>query len=108
MEVIVTIVRLIYHDVSCIRLELEVADAVLLYVSHHIGEHTLDEVGTDTSRIVFLATQPLGYVPDKVPQVKGGKGGLQSDGYGYMLPVISPLSDCITDFFQFLIIIDIW
>ena len=52
------------------------ADAVLLYVLHHIGKHTLDEVGTDTSRIVFLAAQSLGYIPDKVPQVKGGKGGL--------------------------------
>ena len=67
MEVIVTIVRLIYHDVSCIRLELEVADAILLDVSHHIREHTLDEVCTDTSRIVFLAAQSLGYIPDKVP-----------------------------------------
>ena len=91
MEVIVALVRLVYHDVPCIRLELEVADAVLLYVSHYIGEHTLDEVGTDTSCIVFLAAQSLGYVPDKVPQVKGGKGGLQPDGYEYVPPVISPL-----------------
>ena len=67
------------------------ADAVLLYVSQHIGEHAFDEVGTDTSCIVFLAAQPLGYVPDKVPQVKGGKGGLQPDGYEYVPPVISPL-----------------
>ena len=67
MEVIVTIVRLIYHDVSCIRLELEVADAILLDVSHHIREHTLDKVCTDTSRIIFLAAQSLGYIPDKVP-----------------------------------------
>ena len=67
MEVIVTIVRLIYHDVSCIRLELEVADAVLLDVSHHIREHTLDKVCTDKSGIVFLAAQSLGYIPDKVP-----------------------------------------
>ena len=67
MEVIVALVRLVYHDAASIRLELEVADAVLLNVSHHIGEHTLDEVGTDTSRIVFLAAQSFGYVPDKVP-----------------------------------------
>ena len=67
MEVIVTLVRLVYHDAASIGLELEVADAVLLDVSQHIGEHTLDEVGTDTSRIVFLAAQSLGYVPDKVP-----------------------------------------
>ena len=108
MEVIVALVRLVYHDVPCIRLELEVADAVLLYVSQHIGEHTFDEVGTDTSRVVFLAAQPLGYIPNKVPQVKGSQGGLQPDGQRYMLPVISPASDCITEFFQFLIIIDIW
>ena len=62
METIVTLVRLVYHDVPSIGLELEVADAVLLDVSHHIGEHTLDEVGTDTSRIVFLAAQSLGYI----------------------------------------------
>ena len=67
MEVIVTLVRLIYHDAASIGLKLEVANAVLLNVSHYIGEHTLDEVGTDTSRVVLLAAQPLGYVPDKVP-----------------------------------------
>lgn len=67
MEVIVTLVRLVYHDAASIRLKLEVADAVLLDVSHHIGEHTLDEVCTDTSRIVFLAAQPLGYIPNKMP-----------------------------------------
>ena len=67
MEMIVPLVRLVYHDVPRVRLELEVADAVLLDVSHHIGEHTLDEVGTDTSRIVFLAAQSPRYVPDKVP-----------------------------------------
>ena len=66
MEVIVALVRLVYYDISCIRLELEIADAILLDVSHYIGEHTLDEVCTDTSRIVFLAAQSLGYVPDKM------------------------------------------
>lgn len=64
---IVAFVRLVYHDVPSIRLELEVADAILLDVSHYIREHTLDEVGTDTSRIVFLAAQSLGYIPNKVP-----------------------------------------
>ena len=67
MEVIVAFFWLVYHDAASIGLELEVADAVLLDVSHYIGEHALDEVGTDTSRIVFLAAQSLGYVPDKVP-----------------------------------------
>ena len=67
MEMIVTLVRLVYHDIPHIRLKLEIADAVLLYISHHIGEHTLDEVGADTFRIVFLAAQSLGYIPDKVP-----------------------------------------
>ena len=54
MEVIVTLVRLVYHDAASIRLELEVADAVKFYVLHHIWKHTLDKVGTDTSRIVFV------------------------------------------------------
>lgn len=67
VEMVVIFIRLVYYDISCIRLELEIADAVLLDVSHHIWEHTLDEVSTDTSRIVFLAAQSLGYVPDKVP-----------------------------------------
>ena len=66
MEVIVALFWLVYNDAASIGLELEVADAVLFYVSHHIGKHTLDEVGTDTSRIVCLAAQPLGYVPDEV------------------------------------------
>ena len=64
---IVAFVRLVYHDVPSIRLELEVADAILLDVSHYIREHTLDEVCTNTSCIVFLAAQSLGYIPDKVP-----------------------------------------
>ena len=71
MEVIVTLVRLVYHDVSSIGLELEVADAVKFYVLHHIGKHPFDKDGAYLARIVFLAAQPLGYVPDKVPQVKG-------------------------------------
>ena len=64
---IVTLIRLVYHDAASIRLKLEIADAVLLDVSHHVREHTLDEVCTDTSRIVFLAAQSLGYIPDEVP-----------------------------------------
>ena len=60
MEVIVVLIRLVYHDVPRIRLELEIADAVLLDVSHHIGEHALDEVCTDTSCVVFLAAKALG------------------------------------------------
>ena len=66
MEVIVTIFGFIYHDVACIGLELEIADAVNFYVSHCIGEHTFDEDGAYFTRVVFLAAQPLGYVPDKV------------------------------------------
>ena len=43
MELIVTLVRLVYHDIPYIWLKLEITDAVLLDVSHHIGEHALDE-----------------------------------------------------------------
>ena len=67
MEVIVTLVRLVYYDISCIGLELEVAYAVQFYVSHHVWKHPLDEDGAYFARVVFLAAQPLGYVPDKVP-----------------------------------------
>ena len=30
MEVTVTLVRLVYHDISCVWLKLEVADAVIM------------------------------------------------------------------------------
>ena len=42
---IVTLVRLIYNDVTCIGLEFEVAYTVKFYVSHHIGEHTISPTG---------------------------------------------------------------
>ena len=45
MEVIVTLVRLVYHDAASIWLKLEVADAVKSYVSHHVWKHPLDEDG---------------------------------------------------------------
>ena len=67
MEMIVTLVWLVYHDAASIRLELEIAYAVKFYVSHHIREHTLDEDGAYFASVVFLAAQPLGYVPYKVP-----------------------------------------
>ena len=108
MEAIIAFSWLVYHDAASIGLKLEIAYAVKFYVSHHVRKHPLDEDGAYFARIVFLAAQPLGYVPDKMPQVKGGQGGLQPDGYRYMLPVIGPLSNSITEFFQFLIVIDIW
>ena len=72
MEMIVTLIWLVYHDVPHIRLKLEVADAVKFYVLHHTGKHPFDKDGAYFARIVFLAAQPLGDVPDEVPQVKGG------------------------------------
>jgi hypothetical protein len=56
MEMIVTLVRLVYHDVPCIGLELEVADAILLNVSHYVRKHTLNEDGAYFARVVFLKT----------------------------------------------------
>ena len=41
MEVIVILVRLVYHDISCIWLKLEIADAVKFYVSQHVWKHPL-------------------------------------------------------------------
>ena len=70
MEVIVAFVRLVYHDAASIGLELEVADAAKFYVLHHVGKHPLDKDGAYFACIVFLAAQPLGYVPHKMPQVK--------------------------------------
>ena len=55
MEVIVILVRLVYHDISCIWLKLEIADAVKFYVSHHVWKHPLDEDGAYFARVVFLA-----------------------------------------------------
>ncbi len=63
MEVIITLVRLVYHDAASIRLKLEIADAVKFYVSHHVWKHPLDEDGAYFACVVFLAAQSLGYVP---------------------------------------------
>ena len=54
MEVIVTLVRLVYYDAASIRLKLEVADAVKFYVFHYVRKHTLNEDGAYFARIVFL------------------------------------------------------
>ena len=66
MEVIVTLVRLVYHDVPHIRLKLEIADAIKFNVYHYVWKHPLNEDGAYFDRVVFLAAQPLGYIPDKV------------------------------------------
>ena len=36
MEMIVTLIRLVYHDATLVRLELENTDAILLDVLHHM------------------------------------------------------------------------
>ena len=38
---IVTLIRLVYHDAASIGLKLEIADAVKFYVSHHVWKHPL-------------------------------------------------------------------
>jgi len=55
MEVIVTLVRLVYHDAASIRLKFEIAYAVKFHVSHHVWKHPLDEDGAYFASIVFLA-----------------------------------------------------
>ena len=55
MEMIVTLVRLIYQDVPSIGLKFEIADAVKFYVSHHVWKHPLDKDGAYFARVVFLA-----------------------------------------------------
>ena len=63
---IVAFVRLVYHDVPHIRLKLEIADAIKFNVLHYVWKHPLNEDGAYFARVVFLAAQPLGYIPDKV------------------------------------------
>ena len=66
MEMIVTLIRLVYHDATLVRLELEITDTVLLDVLHHIGKHRLDEVCTCITVIAGLGTQTFTYIPNKV------------------------------------------
>ena len=66
MEMIVTLVRLIYQDVPSIGLKFDIADAVKFDVSHYVWKHPLNEDGAYFARVVFLAAQPLCYIPDKV------------------------------------------
>ena len=63
---IVTLVRLIYQDVPSIGLIFEIAHVVKFDVSHYVWKHPLNEDGAYFARVVFLAAQPLGYIPDKV------------------------------------------
>jgi hypothetical protein len=67
MEATIAFSWLVYHDAASIGLELEVADAVKFYILHHVGKHSFDKDGAYFARIVFLAAQPLGYVPNKMP-----------------------------------------
>ena len=52
---VVIFIRLVYHDATLVRLELEVTDAVLLNVLHHIGKHR-------HTRIRGRFSDPLTYV----------------------------------------------
>ena len=67
MEMIVTLIWLVYHDVPHIRLKLEIADAIKFNVFHYVWKHPLDKDGAYFARVVFLAAQSFGYIPDKVP-----------------------------------------
>ena len=77
---VVIFIRLVYHDATLVRLELEVADAVLLDVLHHIGKHRLDEVCTCITVIAVLGTQAFTDIPNKVAEIEGGKSLFQPDG----------------------------
>ena len=57
VEMVVIFIRLVYHDATLVWLELEVADAVLLDVLHHIGKHRLDEICACIPIIAVLGTQ---------------------------------------------------
>ena len=59
---VVIFIRFVYHDATLVRLELEVADTVLLDVLHHIGEHRFDEVCPCITVIAVLGTQAFTYI----------------------------------------------
>lgn len=77
---IVTLIRLVYHDATFVRLELEITDAILLDVLHHIGEHRLDEVCPCITIVAVLGTQTFTNIPNKVAEIEGGKSLFQPDG----------------------------
>ena len=58
---IVTLVRLVYHDAASIGQELEVADAVKFYVLHYVGKHPFDKDGAYFARV----TDYIGIGPDR-------------------------------------------
>lgn len=57
MEVIVTPVWLVYHDAASIWLKLEVAYAVMFYVSHYVWKHTLNDDSAYLGSAVLLTNQ---------------------------------------------------
>ena len=63
---VVIFIRFVYHDATLVRLELEVADAVLLDVLHHIGKHRLDEVCPCITIVAVPGTQSFTDIPNKV------------------------------------------
>ena len=80
METEVIFIWLVYHDTTFAGLELEVADAVLLDVLHHIGKHRFDEVCPCITILAVLGTQTFTDIPNKVAEIEGGKSLFQSDG----------------------------
>ena len=77
---VVIFIRLVYHDAPLVRLELEITDAILLDVLHHIGEHRLDEVCPCITIVAVLGTQTFTDIPNKVAEIEGGKSLFQPDG----------------------------
>ena len=76
---VVIFIRLVYHDAPLVRLELEVTDAILLDVLHHIRKHRLDEVCTYIAIVTILGTQTFTDIPNKVAEIEGGKSLFQPD-----------------------------
>ena len=72
MEMKVIIIWFVNHNVTLVRLELEVADAVKVHVHEDVGEHALNEIGPDIAAVVILAAQSFSDVPNEVPQINGG------------------------------------
>ena len=106
MEMKVIIIWFVNHNVTLVRLELEVADAVKVHVHEDVGEHALNEIGPDIAAVVILAAQSFSDVPNEVPQINGGQFLLQTDRCWCVSIITSPFLNLIAEFLQFTIIIN--
>jgi hypothetical protein len=91
MEMKVIIIWFVNHNVTLVRLELEVADAVKVHVHEDVGEHALNEIGPDIAAVVILVAQSFCNVPNEVAQINSGQFLFQTDWRWSVCIIIRPL-----------------